>query len=131
MSATEVSLFADYFASLLADAIDPTTDIADTTTDITDTTTDINTINSMTHTTNTMGHITDSTGIHTQDRNSEDYTYFASFDIANKFLMNAIYRYLGKGQNTGKQIENFRAIVIRDGLDTKIIPVKKFFRKLL
>ena len=44
--------------------------------------------------------------------------------------MDAIYRYLGKGRNTATQIEN-KAIVILDGLDTKIIPVKKFFQKLL
>ena len=67
----------------------------------------------------------------TKDRNSDDDSYFGSFDIANKFLIDAIYWYLGEGRNTATQIENFRAMVIRDGLDTKIILVKNFFPKLL
>ena len=74
---------------------------------------------------------TDTTDINTKDRNSDDDSYFGSFDTANKFVMDAIYWYLGKGRNTATQIENFRAMAIRDGLDTKIIPVKKFFPKRL
>ena len=110
MSATEVFLFGDYFAGLLAKAT-----TTDTTIDSTDTT---NSTDTTTYTTDTTTHITSSTDINTEDRNSEDYSYFGSFDIANKFLMDTIYQYLSKGQNTRRQIENFRAMVIRDGLDT-------------
>ena len=126
MSATEVSLFSDYFDGLLAKVTtDPPTPppIVPIPRRIV--------LIPTTHTTDTTTHITGTIDIDTEDRNSDDYSYFGSFDIANTFLMDAIYRYLGKGRNTATQIENFRAMVIRDGLDTKIIPVKFFFQKLL
>ena len=52
-----------------------------------------------------------------------------SFDLGNKFLKDGIYRYLGKGRNTATQIENFTAMVIRDGLGRDIIPIMRFFSK--
>ena len=110
ISVIEVSLFSNYFATLLVDTTTTNsiniiiyiTDIKiyitdfinsiDTKTYITDF---INSINTMIYTTNTIRYITDFTNIHIKDRNSKKYNYFTSFNIANKILIDTIYWYLG------------------------------------